>query len=172
MPRVRSEFSARSDSVGEARRFVRNTINAWGADDLEFEASLVVSELVSNSVIHARTSVTVELDFEEGLLRVAVSDGSSRPPRRKSHGTDAATGRGLTLVEACSQSWGVDAWPGGKTVWAVLRSAAGQTADDGPGGGGRSGGTPAGAPPVPQEPGWQLRRSPDDRAGGVTGRAA
>lgn len=115
------EFGVELASVSEARRFVRRTLVAWGADSVEHDAALIITELATNSVIHARTPFTVRLSLDEGALRLGVSDGSGRAPVLKRHGVNATTGRGLSLITAFSDDWGVDLEEDGKTVWCRLQ---------------------------------------------------
>lgn len=120
MVSARAEFTFQPTSVGEARRFLRHELDAWDANDLEPAASLVLSELTTNSLIHARSSFVVELTLTDQQLRLAVRDSSTRLPVAKPHSPDAATGRGLRIVAAFADAWGTEASSDGKTVWAVL----------------------------------------------------
>ncbi len=95
-------------------------------------ASLLVSELVANAVLHAGTPIAVVISQREGRLRVEVQDGVSRAPARKHYSTLATTGRGLMLVERMAADWGVRRTTTGKGVWFELEqstSAAGVDAD-------------------------------------------
>jgi len=79
---------------------------------------LVVTELVTNAVIHAESSSRVAVDLRHGRLRLEVHDESSVMPQRRHLSEDATTGRGLALVESLSASWGASPAPdGGKVVW-------------------------------------------------------
>lgn len=140
--------------MADARRFVRRVLAEWEAEELEDRVVQVLSELATNSVIHARSGFTVELSLEEAVVRLCVSDASSHRPVRKVRSTQATTGRGLALVQALGDSWGIDPNGGGKTVWVMFGS------EDG----GRGGVTGRGAP---------LHRlpSPDDPLGGEAGDA-
>lgn len=116
-------FSAETASVPAARRFVRATLqdlellSAWDA------AEMLVSELVTNAVLHARTSFTVSVERHDQAVRVSVTDLSSATPRQRSYGNDSTTGRGLRLVATIALSWGVDRTVAGKTVWFEVRAA-------------------------------------------------
>lgn len=92
------------------------------AGDFEFAASQLVSELATNAVIHARTRFSVSLSLEDDCLRLTVADRSPRSPVTKSHSQDATTGRGLSLVQALADDWGVQHHQGGKAVWAIIRA--------------------------------------------------
>jgi len=117
------EFPGEAASVAAARRFVRGALASWGADGWEFAATSMVSELATNSVLHARTAFRVELAFNGQVLRLEVSDASRRAPVRKPHSQEATTGRGLDLVVALSSSWGVEQRAEGKTVWWVVSAS-------------------------------------------------
>ena len=106
-------------SVGVARRWVGGVLEHWSSDGSK-AAALIVSELVGNVVLHARTELHVSVVVEESRLRVEVSDLDPTTPSLKVYGADASTGRGLRLVSMLSDEWGIDRRPDGKTVWAEL----------------------------------------------------
>ena len=87
---------------------------------------LIVSELVTNSVLHANVgpdeTVTVECRALPGLLRITVTDpGSQLHPHLRSPGDPARGGQGLRLVDALCSTWGVIRDPAGTTsVWCEL----------------------------------------------------
>lgn len=114
---ARLTLPARATSPSRARRFALATLASWGLDDGE-DAVLVVSELVTNGVLHARTSMTVRLvDLGGDGVRVEVADGSTVAPRERRFGPESGTGRGLRLLGRLCAEWGVDMRGGGKTVW-------------------------------------------------------
>jgi anti-sigma regulatory factor (Ser/Thr protein kinase) len=76
-----------------------------------------VSELVTNSVLHARSAATVKVERDGDSLRVSVCDTSSATPRVRDYGPSAVTGRGMLLVDRIAQRWGVDFDGAGKCVW-------------------------------------------------------
>lgn len=104
-------------SAGQARRFVRSTLAQWQLDDLGDTATLLVSELVTNAILHARSDVTVAVRALEGRVRVEVADGADGVPFLRHPTAAATTGRGLGLVQACALAWGVELHPPGKSVW-------------------------------------------------------
>ena len=124
---------ARTATVAEARRWARGVLAAWDADELEWELSQLLTEVVTNAVLHAGTTlrVVLEQDAASGRLRCEVTDGSPVRPRLRNHSAEATTGRGLQLLESVATSWGVQPLGSGKIVWFEL---------DGEGGG--SGGLP------------------------------
>jgi anti-sigma regulatory factor (Ser/Thr protein kinase) len=147
-------------AAGQARRFLLDRLRAWHALELAEDAAVVVSELVTNAVLHARTSVTVAARLESAVLTLSVHDDGHglivepRPPRDDllrdldalNLGLDTGdvtildprdarlvagvagpveAGRGLHLVEALADDWGVELVEGdGKTVWATLHDRA------------------------------------------------
>ena len=85
---------------------------------LEDTVSLLVTELVSNGVRHARTELELHLSFDGSCLRIAVSDGDTRPPVVHARQEVTVGGWGLALIDALSSSWGTEIeGAGGKTVW-------------------------------------------------------
>jgi anti-sigma regulatory factor (Ser/Thr protein kinase) len=118
---------ARTATVAEARQWARAVLTAWDADELEWELSQLLTEVVTNAVLHAGTPlrVVLEQDVESGRLRCEVSDGSPVQPRLRHHSAEATTGRGLRLLENVAASWGVQRTSGGKTVWFELDGESG-----------------------------------------------
>jgi hypothetical protein len=109
---------------GQARRFVTDTLAAWGRADLIDDAALVASELATNAVLHARSDFTVVLSRRpDGTIRVAVRDASHLRPRPRRAGPLDCSGRGLGMVETIAAGWGADLLPDGKVVWARLGGA-------------------------------------------------
>lgn len=104
-------------SAALARLFVERTLGDWGCNGLLDASRLLVSELVTNAVLHARTDVELSVRLVPRGVRVEVSDGSSGAPVVRHYEDEAMTGRGLALVEELASTWGVDERAGGKTVW-------------------------------------------------------
>ncbi|MGW2260969.1 ATP-binding protein [Streptomyces sp. NPDC001780] len=122
-------------SVGQARREMRKALADWGLAALEDPAALVLSELLTNAVRHARVSPghVIETRFAQlpDGLRIEVHDASPTPPEPRAPGADACDGRGLVLVAALAEAWGVRARSGpGKAVWATLSLPTPAEADD------------------------------------------
>jgi two-component sensor histidine kinase len=78
---------------------------------------LLASELVTNALLHARSAPRVDVKANAHGVRCAVSDDSPVPPRRRHYANDAATGRGIALVEALAARWGTERVGDGKCVW-------------------------------------------------------
>jgi PAS domain S-box-containing protein len=114
----RSRLVASAEGVSGARRFVRAALDAVGAaPDQADVAVLLVSEVASNAVLHARTSIEVRVMAADGWIRLEVRDGSRVLPSISDHDGDGMTGRGLVLVASLASSWGARPDPAGKVVW-------------------------------------------------------
>ncbi|WP_240124242.1 SpoIIE family protein phosphatase [Streptomyces sp. MUM 136J] len=109
-------------AVGQARRFTRRTLRAWGVPEPDQDSALlVVSELVTNGLVHTDGRVRLDLTLVNHRLRVAVADASPRSPvKPTSIGWEATGGRGILLVEAVSDTWGTVPVSGGKQVWSEI----------------------------------------------------
>jgi anti-sigma regulatory factor (Ser/Thr protein kinase) len=99
------------------------------AGDALDTSELIVGELVSNAVRHARTDVTVAVDVHDGVVRVEVVDLDTRPPALLAADEGSTSGRGLLIVAALATTWGWEAIEtpegvGGKKVWAEVDRAA------------------------------------------------
>jgi anti-sigma regulatory factor (Ser/Thr protein kinase) len=81
---------------------------------------LLVSELASNAVTHAGTPFTVAVERDEQRIRVEVSDTGAGKPCVRPPDLLASNGRGLQLLGALADSWGVDPHEPGKTVWFLV----------------------------------------------------
>lgn len=102
----RLDLSAEPSSVGEARRFVRQVLLDWGVEDAIDVTTLLVSELATNAVLHARTDYAVEVSMDSEGVRVEVLDGSHVPAHHQQNTNAAATGRGVDMVDRLATSWG------------------------------------------------------------------
>jgi anti-sigma regulatory factor (Ser/Thr protein kinase) len=121
-------------SVRDGRRFVMGVLETWGMDDLIETAALLTSELLTNSVLHARTDIVLTLSQREHGVEIVVRDGSRSAPRRRRRPADATTGRGLELLERLATDWDVSLDDDGKSVRFVVDAAtdpwAAYTSDD------------------------------------------
>ena len=113
---------AEPGSAPLARSAVERHCGRWDLSELCDDATLIVSELVSNAVRHAGTVIGLRLRRTDRGIRLEVTDGSVRPIRRTTPGVLDEGGRGLALVDALATHYGVEGHPGGKTVWAELRT--------------------------------------------------
>jgi sigma-B regulation protein RsbU (phosphoserine phosphatase) len=112
---------AQDRSPATARRTVQEALAAAGLDVLLDEALLLVSELVTNSVVHAGTDIQLRIDIGPGQARIEVIDhGSGFPVRQDAAHSTREDGRGIFLLDAFAQEWGTRHFAGGKSVWFVL----------------------------------------------------
>ncbi|MCP3818360.1 ATP-binding protein [Streptomyces sp. A3M-1-3] len=128
--RLGFELPARAESVALARRRVREWLLGRNIDqDTRDTVALVVSELVTNAVVHtASDRVGCELSDSEGRLRISVQDQGVLPTGPRLRRADPEEGgRGLLLVDAVSSAWGAheDGSGPGRVVWAELLYGAG-----------------------------------------------
>ncbi|MFI6931941.1 SpoIIE family protein phosphatase [Streptomyces sp. NPDC050287] len=109
------------DAVMHARRFTARTLRRWQAEAASDAVLLVVSELVTNALVHTQGPVRVDLTLRGDWVRVCVSDSSPRAPAKPVIvDWESTGGRGLLLVEAMSDSFGTTPVAGGKQVWSEV----------------------------------------------------
>jgi anti-sigma regulatory factor (Ser/Thr protein kinase) len=120
----RMSFTAGAHSARHVRRIVRSYLHEWDLAELADAVELAVTELLANVVRHVpdrRCTLLLlrRMGGGEGGVRVEVSDGSPRQPVPAGPvSDDSECGRGLTLLDAVVDKWGVEPGPrGGKTVW-------------------------------------------------------
>jgi len=113
-------FEQDAQSARAARRFVSQALTGWDDDqgDLTDTVTLLVSELVTNAVIHAGSDVEVVVRLTSTAARIEVTDTSADSIRPRDAASDEDSGRGLALVGSLAERWGVrQASGGGKTIW-------------------------------------------------------
>ncbi|MCF3962884.1 ATP-binding protein [Streptomyces fuscigenes] len=135
-PAVRERYYRRERrSVPAARRFAADALTSWGLAGRADEVLLCVSELTTNALLHGAPpgrGFRLFLTHAGTELRVEVHDsGGGRPARRSDGGggdgpgldapPDAECGRGLLLVDALADAWGVGERDPGKIVWCLWR---------------------------------------------------
>lgn len=102
------------------RRIVRSFLGEWGMPELSDTVELGVTELLANVVRHVpdRRCALLLLRQRTGV-RVEVTDGSDELPRLPDRlDAESENGRGLLLLDAVADKWGMSLWSGGgKTVW-------------------------------------------------------
>ena len=118
------ELDGDPDAPSRGRHAATTVLDRWGCEPATREdLLLVVSELVTNAVVHGAEPIRVTMVRSRGRIRIEVTDGAAgasphgnpRPP------ANAETGRGLSVVTRLAVAWGWRAAPGaGKTVWAEL----------------------------------------------------
>ncbi len=119
------ELQALPSRIGQVRRIVSAQLRYWHLDPLIDRAALGVTELLTNVHRHAQPdkNCTVEIELQLDRLTVSVRDHDPRLPVVED-GTEiapmATCGRGLAMVAAVSESWGVRPHDDGKVVWFTL----------------------------------------------------
>jgi serine phosphatase RsbU (regulator of sigma subunit)/anti-sigma regulatory factor (Ser/Thr protein kinase) len=118
-------LAAEPASGAAARRFVQRTLAGVGADQDRVDTLvLLCSELVTNAVLHAAAPSEVRLRVRDGRVRLEVHDPSPQVPVARAQDLAATNGRGMVLVDALADAWGVEVGDGlpdeGKTVWVEL----------------------------------------------------
>jgi anti-sigma regulatory factor (Ser/Thr protein kinase) len=113
-------LDCRPESVGQARRAAVAFLRDHGLEHLEETVRLLTSEIVTNAVVHARTTVGVRISAIGDRLRVEARDASRQLPIRRDLNPEALGGRGLVLLDRMSAAWDVRRTPEGKTVWFEL----------------------------------------------------
>ncbi|WP_308120631.1 ATP-binding protein [Streptomyces bambusae] len=107
--------------MGEVRRSLRELLRPRCPMQLADVAELLTTELVTNALVHTDQGAEVSATLDSGRLRVEVRDHTARRPRPYVPTADDGThGRGLVLVDALADAWGVDPLGGGKVVWFEL----------------------------------------------------
>lgn len=108
-------------SPAAARRFARSVVADIEADaDLRDAVELLVSELITNAVVHAASAPCLSVVLAPGSVRVEVHDDDPSPPNRREPDADRPGGRGLLLLEQLASDWGWRPDGGGKVVWFEL----------------------------------------------------
>lgn len=112
-------FPAVATSVRAARHVVEESLapHAFAATD---DAILVVSELVTNAVVHAASTVTVTLEMWQRAFRLIVDDVHPEVPQILEPSIDADGGRGLGIVDSVALAWGSEPIETGKRLWAAF----------------------------------------------------
>jgi anti-sigma regulatory factor (Ser/Thr protein kinase) len=114
-------------AVTVSRHALRTILTVHGLVPLADTAELLASELVSNAILHTKGPACLRLRYRAGVLQIGAWDADPEPPRVLDELGDAASGRGMALVRACSDVWH---WQPlsrmgrrGKLVWCELRAA-------------------------------------------------
>ena len=121
-------FEQDAQSARAARRFVSQVLTGWDDEegDLTDTVTLLVSELVTNAVVHAGSDVEVMVRLTDTAAHIEVTDASADRVAPRDAASDEDSGRGLALVGNLARRWGVRPAPGGgKTVWFEVRRPGG-----------------------------------------------
>lgn len=128
---VTQRFPADTRSPSAARRFANHQLSRLFADRSERRglldnATLIISELITNSINAGASAAAVTLSWHRDRLRLSVDDDAPGVPTLQYATSDQSHGRGLAITQSLSHAWGVQARPShvvGKQVWADLRVA-------------------------------------------------
>lgn len=115
-----TRLPASVEAIKEARRFVLTTCDQLACRDVSDDVALVTGELVANAVVHAHSESDLRVRRSGAVVRVEVTDFGPGMPEPQAPDLTAPNGRGLLIVSALSQAWGIDPDRGCKTVWAEL----------------------------------------------------
>ncbi|MFI6157498.1 SpoIIE family protein phosphatase [Kitasatospora sp. NPDC051170] len=124
--RAAATFDPHGRSAAAARGFVRDALLGWGLPEVVDDAVVLVSELVTNAVVHAGTAAEVCCLREEESVRIEVTDHHPErglpslgggPTSDRYADPDGEGGRGLLMCSALAERWGVEFTAGQKTVW-------------------------------------------------------
>ncbi|MEU8585722.1 ATP-binding protein [Streptomyces sp. NPDC048664] len=132
LPPLRERFFPRERrSVPAARQFTHETLTGWGLAGTERgdDILLCVSELATNALLHGvppGRQFLVFLRYDGTLLRLEVHDSGPGTPRLADQADESERGRGLLLVAALADKWGVGERALGKVVWCEFASAPGR----------------------------------------------
>ena len=120
MLQVQLEVGPDPAEVGRARRWARSRLAGSGIGDDEPLAEtliLLISELVTNAVVHTGCPAVLRMLFKGPGVRVEVADASDRAPFRRKAAGDDTNGRGLELVDGLADRWGWQPEGAGKRIW-------------------------------------------------------
>ncbi|MEU0009955.1 ATP-binding protein [Streptomyces halstedii] len=120
-------FKATPKSIQQAREFATVTLAGWGCGERIDDVRLCISELATNALVHGTVSdhgFLVRLDAEDDVVRLEVHDSRREQPKSREAADTDLSGRGLVLVAALADDWGVqDRAPLGKIVWSSFKGA-------------------------------------------------
>jgi DNA-binding NarL/FixJ family response regulator len=116
---ISTALPAAASSPRAARALVRDMLGEEETSLVE-TVELLVSELVTNAIVHASSAPRVEADFAREQVRVAVYDDDPTPPRLRDPDGERPGGRGLHLLDGLASRWGTEASGAGKVVWFEL----------------------------------------------------
>ncbi|MCX4462088.1 PAS domain S-box protein [Streptomyces sp. NBC_01340] len=117
---VTVDLPAVPDSVPEGRAFLSKALTSWGCTTRADDARLLLSEVLTNAVQHAQGPIGLHLCRTTTDLTVEVGDHSPQLPQPRFAADDDESGRGLILVRALADNWGVRPTDDGKTTWFTL----------------------------------------------------
>jgi anti-sigma regulatory factor (Ser/Thr protein kinase) len=121
-------FHRHRTTPGTARTFVAEALTQWGRTERLEDVRLCTSELATNAIVHGAPAgrlVLMHVTLDDTQIRIEVHDSGDTSPRRRHVPDTADDGRGLLIVSAVADDWGVEGRQGpGKCVWAAFRHRA------------------------------------------------
>ena len=117
----RMPFDLTVESAALTRGFTAGVLEGAGWHEQVDTAVLLVSELVTNAVRHARGPCALVVTFADDVVELCVEDGDRRVPSPRAAGVLDESGRGILLLGALAENWGVRLLPEGKGIWFTLR---------------------------------------------------
>ncbi|WP_330338834.1 SpoIIE family protein phosphatase [Streptomyces sp. NBC_00557] len=119
--------------IADARRHLSALLHDWGSPEQVDSAVLLVSEMITNVLVHTDTDALLLAEVTGGAglrrLRVEVTDAGDDLPHKRRPGELASSGRGLILIELLADAWGVEPRGEGKSIWFELYEPGGVSAD-------------------------------------------
>lgn len=112
-----------SAAIAGARRFTETFMRGHGMAGLIDAMVLMVSEVVTNAIIHGGSDAELRLILTGEAVRVEVADRSAALPAVRQYSDTATTGRGMMIVESLASAWGTQSRGDGKVVWFVVDAA-------------------------------------------------
>ena len=103
-----------------ARRFTAAFLRNRELTDLIDTMVLLVSEVVTNAILHSGSGAELRLSLSGHAVRAEVRDRSRVPPAVMQYSDNATTGRGMLIVESLATAWGTEVDGKGKVVWFSL----------------------------------------------------
>jgi anti-sigma regulatory factor (Ser/Thr protein kinase) len=122
VPKASVSLGASTGSAAAARHFARTTLDDAGWDgEATDRVELLVSEVVTNAVLHAHSGPRMTIDLTSDVVRITVEDDSPMLPMIADVSPEAVRGRGMLLVDLLASAWGTEAVDQGKCVWFVVK---------------------------------------------------
>ncbi len=125
-PALSKELPADPRSASQARRIVASALAQGGHESLVDVATLLVSEVVTNAILHAGTPIRLHCSWTSSCVRIEVHDRSAVLPSIRHYDPEATTGRGLALVAELATGWGIETGRDGKNLWFELGAERGE----------------------------------------------
>lgn len=117
LPVASTRLPAHPASSRAARAFVADQLRTWDLEPAVDDSALLVSEVVTDAVLHVRLPIELVVRKVRSAVRVEVFEQGRRSPKPLYPDIETTAGRGLSLVQAVAGRWGIDDIDDGRTVW-------------------------------------------------------